>query len=78
MLPNLDFLLGLPSDPEAAGLFLGLPDPDFRAVDVDDAEAAVSPPSCFGIDTRVEQAVVGGDVRTPNRNSRTSSMIHLI
>ena len=77
-LPNFDFLLGLPSDPEAAGLFLGLPDPDFRVVDVNDADDVASPISCFGIETKAEEVGVGGEVRTPNRNSRTSSMMHLI
>jgi hypothetical protein len=77
---SFDFLLGLPSEPGARGLLRGRPDPDFLAEAAFDATASL--PSCcsplnFVVEAGVETGGVGGEVRTLDKNSRISSMMHL-
>ena len=77
---SFDFLLGLPSEPGASGLFRGLPDPDFLAAA--ELEVAASLTSCgrplsFVAEAGVETGGAGGEVRTVDKKSRISSMMHL-
>ena len=72
------FLIGFPSGP--SGRFLGLPDPAFLVeVDADAGPAAEPSPASWllAAEAAATFGTTGGEVRTLNRKSLTSSMMHL-